>query len=173
MKILNSFLSWVYVKNYEYDSIDEAKRMIIAFSALVFYLFISCVIPSILTVVTKSDYSMFTYLITLICLGGAAAFRIPYMQGKLSKYIPEYIKQQKREYAEDKSIKQNTDQGTTICLHILGLTSFDTINAKKLKEAYRKQAMFWHPDRNKDEHAAENFITVKKAYDILSSRIKS
>src|SRR3989344_3028188 len=37
-----------------------------------------------------------------------------------------------------------------------------------LKRAYRKKALEWHPDRNKDPKAPERFKEITKAYEILS-----
>lgn len=44
------------------------------------------------------------------------------------------------------------------------------VNAKDLKKAYRKLAMKYHPDRNKDneEHANEKFKEISEAYNVLS-----
>ncbi len=37
-----------------------------------------------------------------------------------------------------------------------------------IKRAYRKQALQWHPDRNKDPSANEKFKEINKAYEVLS-----
>lgn len=39
--------------------------------------------------------------------------------------------------------------------------------AEEIKRAYRKLAQQWHPDRNKDEGAAEKFSQVNEAYEVL------
>nr|XP_033771903.1 dnaJ homolog subfamily B member 4 isoform X1 [Geotrypetes seraphini] len=37
-----------------------------------------------------------------------------------------------------------------------------------VKKAYRKQALKWHPDKNKTSHAEEKFKEVAEAYEVLS-----
>lgn len=39
---------------------------------------------------------------------------------------------------------------------------------QEIKTAYRKQALKWHPDRNKDSGAAEKFKEINKAFEVLS-----
>ena len=39
----------------------------------------------------------------------------------------------------------------------------------EIKAAYRKQALEWHPDRNKTAGAAERFKEINKAYEVLSN----
>ena len=41
-------------------------------------------------------------------------------------------------------------------------------SAEEIKSAYRKQALEWHPDRNKDPKAATKFKEVTEAYEVLS-----
>ena len=41
-------------------------------------------------------------------------------------------------------------------------------NDQEIKSAYRKQALEWHPDRNKSPEAAEKFKQINKAYEVLS-----
>ena len=38
----------------------------------------------------------------------------------------------------------------------------------EIRKAYRRLALQYHPDRNKDDGAAEQFKEVKEAYEILS-----
>lgn len=49
---------------------------------------------------------------------------------------------------------------------ILGIPK--TASEAELKAAYRKQALKWHPDRNKSSEAAEKFKEINKAYEVLS-----
>lgn len=42
----------------------------------------------------------------------------------------------------------------------------------EIKSAYRKQALKWHPDRNKTPDATEKFKEVTKAYEVLADQKK-
>ena len=42
----------------------------------------------------------------------------------------------------------------------------------EIKQAYRKGAMFWHPDKNSSSNAKEKFIEIQEAYEILSNTEK-
>lgn len=42
----------------------------------------------------------------------------------------------------------------------------------EIKSAYRKQALKWHPDRNKSPEANEKFKEINKAFEVLSNREK-
>lgn len=43
---------------------------------------------------------------------------------------------------------------------------------QEIKSAYRKQALQWHPDRNKSAEAASKFKELTKAYEVLSDSQK-
>ncbi|NTU47184.1 DnaJ domain-containing protein [Candidatus Roizmanbacteria bacterium] len=49
---------------------------------------------------------------------------------------------------------------------ILGLSK--SASEAEIKSAYRKQALEWHPDRNKSPEATEKFKEINKAYEVLS-----
>lgn len=49
---------------------------------------------------------------------------------------------------------------------ILGVSK--NASEAELKAAYRKQALEWHPDRNKSAEATEKFKEINKAYEVLS-----
>ncbi len=49
---------------------------------------------------------------------------------------------------------------------ILGVPK--TANDAELKSAYRKQALQWHPDRNKSPEATAKFKEINEAYEVLS-----
>jgi len=47
-----------------------------------------------------------------------------------------------------------------------------TATDKEIKSAYSKQALKWHPDRNKSEEATKKFKEVTRAYEVLSDSSK-
>ncbi len=53
---------------------------------------------------------------------------------------------------------------------ILGVTK--SASAGELKKAYRKQALEWHPDRNKSPEAEQKFKEINEAYEVLSDSQK-
>lgn len=50
---------------------------------------------------------------------------------------------------------------------ILGVSKNAT--DEEIKTAYRKQALKWHPDRNKSPEATERFKKINQAYEVLSN----
>jgi molecular chaperone DnaJ len=54
--------------------------------------------------------------------------------------------------------------------HILGVGKEAT--PEELKEAFKKMAMQYHPDRNKDQGAEERFKKVNEAYEVLKDPVK-
>lgn len=54
-----------------------------------------------------------------------------------------------------------TDHYTTLGLGI-------TATLADVKKAFRQKASYWHPDKNSASHAAEQFKSVQKAYEVLS-----
>lgn len=61
---------------------------------------------------------------------------------------------------------QRPDEAPTFYA-VLGLGQ--SIDEPTIKKAYRRLARQWHPDMCKEPEAAEMFMTVKKAYDVLSN----
>lgn len=53
---------------------------------------------------------------------------------------------------------------------ILGVSKKAT--QKEIKSAYRKQALKWHPDKNKDPKAEQKFKDINAAYEVLSDAKK-
>ena len=53
---------------------------------------------------------------------------------------------------------------------VLGVSK--TATDQEIKTAYRKQALKWHPDRNKEAGAAEKFKEINKAFEVLSNSQK-
>lgn len=53
---------------------------------------------------------------------------------------------------------------------VLGVAK--TASDAELKAAYRKQALQWHPDRNKSKEAESKFKEVNEAYEVLSDAQK-
>lgn len=49
---------------------------------------------------------------------------------------------------------------------VLGVSR--TANDQEIKAAYRRQALKWHPDRNKSPEATEKFKEINKAFEVLS-----
>lgn len=49
---------------------------------------------------------------------------------------------------------------------ILGVSK--SASGQEIKQAYRKQALQWHPDRNKSSEAEQRFKEINEAYEILS-----
>src|SRR3989338_6920649 len=49
---------------------------------------------------------------------------------------------------------------------ILGVSKNATLH--EIKAAYRKQAMKWHPDRNKSSEAEKKFKDINQAFEVVS-----
>jgi DnaJ-class molecular chaperone len=53
---------------------------------------------------------------------------------------------------------------------LLGISRDATV--KEIKKAYRQKSLEFHPDKNKDEKAAEMFAQIARAYEVLSDEEK-
>ena len=51
----------------------------------------------------------------------------------------------------------------------LGLKQTKSLTAEKIKSAFRRLALQWHPDQCREPEARERFESIKKAYDVLSN----
>ena len=54
--------------------------------------------------------------------------------------------------------------------NILGINNNAT--QQEIKKQYRKQAVKWHPDKNKSPEAENKFKDIAQAYDVLSDEKK-
>jgi curved DNA-binding protein CbpA len=63
-----------------------------------------------------------------------------------------------------------TDLSKYDCYSILGLTH--NADDAEIRRAYRRLALIYHPDRNKDPEAVSIFRVIQMAYDILSDKGK-
>ena len=54
--------------------------------------------------------------------------------------------------------------------NILGISKNATQD--QIKKQYRKQAVKWHPDKNKSPEAENKFKNIAEAYDVLSDQKK-
>ena len=61
-------------------------------------------------------------------------------------------------------------QGATDFYKLLGISRDAT--SKEIKKAYRQKSLQFHPDKNKEEGAAEKFAEIARAYEVLSDEEK-
>ena len=57
-----------------------------------------------------------------------------------------------------------------IVTHYSNLNIAENASQETIKAAYRRLSQKWHPDRNRNqpEKAAQNFIIINKAYQVLN-----
>lgn len=178
-KIITPLLQWIYLKNYQYDNLSSNRRTNVFVLGMTVFLIFCTVIPGILMIVGNENqiiYTVFSYFMLFATLIGACLFRIPYMEGKLNNYIPNFIFEEKQaekvrkeqfNQAYNESIKpKNNDYWKRPYLNTLGLNANAT--PEEIKTAYRKKAMKWHPDRNKSPNAEAMFKMIKDAYEKLN-----
>ncbi|CAH2061531.1 unnamed protein product [Thlaspi arvense] len=64
-----------------------------------------------------------------------------------------------------------TVRADAVYYSVLGVSKYATLS--EVKSAYRKLALSYHPDVNKDPGAEEKFIEISNAYEVLSDEMKS
>jgi hypothetical protein len=110
-------------------------------------------------------------------------FRVEYIgackdrgQGKSSAYGAFAPKQWGIEFPEDvlkKFFGGVVELGKVIdqtCYQVLLLA--ETANPQQIKQAYRRMALQWHPDKCKEPEAHERFMEIDRAYKLLSDPIQ-
>lgn len=89
------------------------------------------------------------------------------MMVKSEKEIMEDYQREKDNKIKQQSVQPILPDWRLPYLNMLGLDP--SADSQQIKEAYRKLAMKWHPDRNSgDELAGEKFKQMKSAYEHLS-----
>ncbi|MBI5046301.1 J domain-containing protein [Candidatus Micrarchaeota archaeon] len=51
---------------------------------------------------------------------------------------------------------------------VLGVS--ESATPEEIKKAYRKLALLYHPDRNKEKEAEQKFLEITQAYNILTGK---
>jgi DnaJ-domain-containing protein 1 len=87
-------------------------------------------------------------------------------QKKFDEFFKDKSQNEQKFYSySSQQSKSNSNNWRLPHLETLGLDA--TANSEDIKKAYRKLAMKWHPDRNKDLKAEETFKAIKSAYENL------
>ena len=159
---MNKIFQAVYIRNWQYDHMNETKRAIVFFGTVVgcCMLVAFCYLIQLMT--KTSGLGNFAYNLMIILASVAAMLRVPYMQGWINKYRPEGLKAPEH----PQIIAPNLNSWKIPYLRILGINDMYA-SEDEIKKAFRTMAMKYHPDRCKDPRAGEYFNTVKQAYEHL------
>jgi hypothetical protein len=88
MKVSHIFLSWIYQLNSQFDRMSKSDRSRMFAVLAIIFMMNAAFLPMIFSFVLKKDLSDITVSILLTTSVIMAAIRIPYLQGKLNKYMP-------------------------------------------------------------------------------------
>ncbi len=117
-----------------------------------------------------------TQVLTLKYLGACKeredGSRLAYglVDGEWKAVFPESVLRLWFEGIEPDDGKPSVSAGFSTNYTILGVKAAATVD--EIKSAFRRMALQWHPDHCKEPDAAERFIQIKAAYDILSDSNK-
>src|SRR5215471_5170707 len=65
----------------------------------------------------------------------------------------------------------SASSGTTAVTDLYAILEVDRgASTRQIRSAYRRLARTYHPDRNTSEDAAQHFIAIAEAYNVLSDR---
>jgi uncharacterized protein with PQ loop repeat len=96
MKTWHTFLAWMYRFNFQYDHMPKNERFRMFSVFAVIFMMQAALLPMVLSFLVKKNLSDISLALFLIFAAAIAAFRIPYLKGKLDKYMPvsNYLKKE-------------------------------------------------------------------------------
>jgi len=117
----------------------------------------TCFVLAILALLGVVDGVRFTFN-----YNGGRKFQYNYQRGGGGRY---YHRQRSHSDYRQQSLGNGKDLFKVLGLH-------EGASTQEVRKAYKKLARQYHPDRNKDESAAEKFVEVQEAHEILSDEKK-